>query len=100
MPHSEGSATGRKRHWAFVAWVVASIVIAVWLAVSAPVAEYFHEAHWIVAISVPALMFFFLLVGLGWLVYLATARRQGLAHTPPPRPGNGPRLDVHQPHRH
>ncbi|MGC2857176.1 hypothetical protein ACM64Y_17035 [Novispirillum sp. DQ9] len=99
MAHSEQSATGRKRHWAFVAWVAASIVVAAWIAVSAPVTEYFHGAHWMVAYAVPALMAFFLLVGLGWLVYLATARRHGAPRNRPPRPGNGPRLDVHQTRR-
>jgi hypothetical protein len=98
MPHTERSATGRKRHWAFTAWVVASIVIAIWIAVSAPVTEYFNEMPWYVAYSVPALMFFFLLVGLGWLVYLVTARRDGLPRNRPPREGNGPRLDIHRPH--
>lgn len=99
MAHSERSATGRKRHWTFVAWVVASIIVAAWIAVSAPVAEYFHEMHWIVAFSVPALMFFFLLAGLGWLVYLVTARREDAPRNRPPREGNGPRLDIHRPPR-
>lgn len=99
MAHSEHAATGRKRHWAFIAWVVASVVVAIWIAVSAPVTEYFHGMHWIVAYTVPALMFFFLLVGLGWLIYLVTARRGDAPHNAPPRPGNGPRLDVHRPPR-
>ncbi|MFA7429075.1 MAG: hypothetical protein WCZ23_02845 [Rhodospirillaceae bacterium] len=97
MPHSERSATGRKRHWAFTAWVVASIVVAVWIALSAPVAEYFTGLPWFVAYAVPALMFFLLLVGLGWLVYLVTARRDAQSPHRPPREGNGPRLDIHRP---
>jgi hypothetical protein len=75
MPHSVGSAVGPKRRSTFVAWVVASIVVTAYLLVAAPFAEYFHEAHWAVAVALPALMAFFLITGLGWLLYLVSARR-------------------------
>lgn len=76
MAHDVRSATGRKRRWVFVAWIAASIIVAIYLFAAAPFAEYFHEAHWLIAVAVPALMFFFLLTGLGWLVYLTTAKRR------------------------
>jgi len=86
MAHDDASnATGAKRRWTFVGWVVASILVTAYLLIAAPFAEMFHEAHWLVAIAVPALMAFFLITGLGWLIYLNTGKRSARTGQPSPR---------------
>lgn len=95
MAHTDRDAVGRPRKMVFWGWVVASIIVTVYLLVGAPFTEYFQDAQWIIAVGVPALMFFFLATGLGWLIYLSSARGTG-QHTKPTR--TGPRLDMHREH--
>lgn len=96
MAHTDQDAIGRPRKFVFWGWIVASIIVTAYLLVGAPFTEYFQASQWLIAVGVPALMFFFLATGLGWLIYLAAGRRAPGQHTRPTRAG--PRLDVHREH--
>lgn len=85
MSHDDHGALGGKRRKTFAAWVVASIIVTAYLLIAAPFAEAFHEAHWLVAVAVPALMAFFLVTGLGWLIYLNSGKRSDRTGAPSPR---------------
>lgn len=78
MEHSRRRATGPWRHWTFAVWVIATAAIAVYIAVAAPFAEYFHQDFRYVALVVPAISFILLATGVWWLIWLvtSTARRR------------------------
>lgn len=65
---------GKWRRWLFWAWVAASAVVALYVGIAGPFADYFREGQSFVALAVPALMFFMLATGLGWLVLLVTSK--------------------------
>lgn len=74
LDHSRRRATGVWRHRAFLIWIAATVVVALYLAVAAPFAEYANENLRWVALVVPPVSFMLMAVGIGWLVWLATAK--------------------------
>ncbi len=58
----------------FWLWVAASAAIALYIGIVGPFTHYFGEGQPFVALAVPALMFFMLATGLGWLVLLVASR--------------------------
>ena len=66
--------------WVFWAWVVASAAVAIYIGVTGPFALYFAEVRPFVAYSVPALMFFMLATGVGWLALRALSKPPGNSH--------------------
>jgi len=66
---------GRWRRGLFWLWIVASALVAVYIGIGGPLADYFGAGRGPVAAAVPALMFFLLARGLGWLILLVTAKR-------------------------
>lgn len=77
MEHSRRRATGPWRHRTFLFWVAITAVVSLYLAVAAPFAENVHENFRWVALVVPPVSFMLMAVGLGWLVWLVTAKRTG-----------------------
>lgn len=67
---------GQWRRNLFWAWVVASAIVALYIGIVGPFTHYFGEGQPFVALAVPALMFFMLATGLGWLVLLVFSRRE------------------------
>ena len=57
----------------FWAWVVASALVGLYIAIAGPFAHYFGEGRSYVALATPGLMFFMLATGLGWLVLFVLA---------------------------
>lgn len=74
MEHSTRRATGPWRHRTFLLWIAATAIVSVYLAVAAPFAEYAHDNLRWVALVVPPVSFMLMAVGIGWLVWLATAK--------------------------
>lgn len=74
MQHSSRRATGPWRHRTFLLWIAATAIVSIYLAIAAPFAEYAHENFRWVALVVPPVSFMLMAVGIGWLVWLATAR--------------------------
>jgi NhaP-type Na+/H+ or K+/H+ antiporter len=64
----------RWRRRLFWGWVGVSLVVAVYVGVTAPFAEYFGEGWPVVALVVPAVRVFMLVTGLGWLALLVASR--------------------------
>lgn len=71
---------GRLRRWLFWAWVAVSAAVALYIGIAGPIAHYFSEGRSYVALAVPALMFFMLATGLGWLVLMVLAGPPRKAH--------------------
>jgi uncharacterized membrane protein YhaH (DUF805 family) len=65
---------GAWRRRLFWAWVVASAAVAIYIGVAGPFTSYFGEGRSYVALALPAVMFFMLATGFGWLVLLIAAR--------------------------
>lgn len=65
---------GEWRRNLFWIWVVASAIVALYIGLAGPFTHYFGEGKPFVALAVPALMFFMLATGLGWLVLLVISR--------------------------
>lgn len=74
MQPSNKALRGRWRRRLFVAWIGVSIVISLYVAIVGPFVSYFSEGRSFVALAVPAVMFFMLATGFGWLVLLATSK--------------------------
>ncbi|WP_299436590.1 hypothetical protein [uncultured Rhodospira sp.] len=81
--HARHQALGRLRRWFFAVWVGLTILAALYIGLLAPLVAYLHDDLWLIAVIIPPLMISLLGIGLGWLVWLVTARR--------PEPGSGPR---------
>lgn len=67
---------GRWRRRLFVAWVVASACVGLYVGIAGPFATYFGEGRPWVALATPALMIFMLATGVGWLVLLVASKRK------------------------
>ena len=67
---------GKWRRRLFWIWIVASGLVATYVGIAGPFASYFTEGQRFVAVAVPALMFFMLATGFGWLVLLVFAHRE------------------------
>jgi Na+-driven multidrug efflux pump len=61
----------------FWGWVVASALVAAYVGIAGPITSHFGEGQPFVAFAVPALMFFMLATGLGWLVLLYFSHPRG-----------------------
>lgn len=72
-PRTEG-LRGKWRRALFAAWIGASALVAIYVAIAAPWASGVGEGRALVALVSPALMIFLLATGLGWLVLLAISR--------------------------
>lgn len=66
-------ARGPWRRGLFYAWIVLTIIVALYLAISAPLAGYFHEDFTVVAVVVPPLMILLLGLGIAWLATFVSA---------------------------
>lgn len=66
----------RWRNRVFAAWVVASMIVALYIGVVGPFVTLFGEGWPFVALALPALMFFMVAAGLGWLVLIGISRRR------------------------
>lgn len=71
---SNEALRGRWRRRLFWAWVIASAAVGIYIGITGPIASYFGDGREFVAYVVPALMFFMLATGLGWLVLLVSSR--------------------------
>jgi hypothetical protein len=71
---SNKALRGRWRHALFVSWIAASALVALYIGIAGPFAAYLGEGRPFVALALPALMFFMLATGLGWLALLAASR--------------------------
>lgn len=78
MPDSneDKSVDRRWRHRLFVIWVAASMLVAIYIGFAGPFVTYFGEGWPVVALALPALMFFMVATGLGWLVLIAVSRKK------------------------
>lgn len=76
IEHSTRRTLGRWRRVMFVVWVGLTIVAAIYLAMAAPFATYFHQNMWLVGVIVPPLMIVLLGIGIAWLVWLVTSSPQ------------------------
>lgn len=74
MSRLKGKAAGRGRWWLFFAWIALTIVVALYVGIAGPFAAYFGEDLWMIGVVVPPLMIVMLGLGLGWLIWLTTAR--------------------------
>jgi uncharacterized membrane protein YhaH (DUF805 family) len=66
---------GRWRRRLFWIWIVVSALVAVYIGIGGPLADYLSTGRETVAAMVPAVMSFLLATGLGWLVLPVTAKR-------------------------
>lgn len=72
VPSRTARHTARK--WVFWAWVAASALVAIYIGITGPFALYFADVRPFVAYSVPALMFFMLATGVGWMAMMALSK--------------------------
>ena len=72
---SRRALCSRWRKRLFIAWVGASLLVAIYAAVAGPVAGYIGEGRSFIAIAVMGLMFFMLLTGFGWLAMFVFSKR-------------------------
>jgi len=70
------TVTGKLRRWLFWIWVGASFLVAIYIGIAAPFVTYFGEGWSVVALALPALMFFMISTGLAWLLMLVFSKRQ------------------------
>ena len=71
----------------FRAWVLATALIAIYIGIGGPLANYFGDVRAYFAIASTALMFFLLVTGFGWLVFFVLA---GPPRHPSARKTNAP----------
>lgn len=71
----------------FRAWVLATALIAIYIGIGGPLANYFGDGRAYFAIASTALMFFLLVTGFGWLVFFVLA---GPPRRPSPQETNAP----------
>lgn len=57
----------------FGTWIVATAVIALYIGIGGPLANYFGDGRAYFAIASTALMFFLLVTGFGWLILFVLA---------------------------
>ncbi len=81
LEHSRRRALGRWRRVTFYVWVGLTVIAAIYLAVAAPLATYFHEDVRLVGVFVPPLMIILLGIGIAWLVWLVTSSREKDRHS-------------------
>jgi hypothetical protein len=75
LEHSARRAAGPWRRWAFRIWVALTIMLGVYIVA---VLSFFRDdriGQFLVAVPVPVAMFALLVIGLGWLIWLVSARR-------------------------
>lgn len=76
VEHSRRKATGPWRHRTFLLWIAATVIVTAYLAIAAPFAEAVHDNFRWVALVVPPVSFMLMAVGIGWLVWLVTAKQK------------------------
>jgi uncharacterized membrane protein YhaH (DUF805 family) len=76
LEHSAESAGGRWRRRTFRIWIGITIIVAAYVAVVLAVARDDRISQFLLGVPVPFVMILLLLIGLGWLVWLVTARRR------------------------
>lgn len=76
LEHSREQAGGPWRRWTFRIWIAITIVFAAYVAVLLAFVGDERIGHFLLGVPVPFVMILLLLIGLGWLVWFVTARRQ------------------------
>ena len=75
MDQPQRRAVGPWRRWTFRIWVGITIALALYVAAVLPFVRDDRIGHFLLGVPVPFVMIALLLIGLGWLAYLVTARR-------------------------
>lgn len=70
-------AGGPWRRRLFYAWIGLTIVAALYFAIAAPLAGYFHQGFAVVGVVLPPLMILLLGLGVAWLATFVSAPRRG-----------------------
>lgn len=77
LQHTPRKALGPQRRWVFRVWVGLTIALAVYLLIAIPFADLFTDRFHFIVAAVPFVMTLLALIGVGWLVWIVTARRSG-----------------------
>lgn len=75
LEHSRANAVGKWRRWAFRVWIGITILLAGYLVVILPFVGGEPTGAVLAGAPVPIVMMLLLTLGLGWLIWLVTARR-------------------------
>lgn len=75
--HTPQQSAGPWRRWMFRIWIGVTIVLGAFVIVTALFFGDERVSHFLVGVPVPVTMIVLLFLGLGWLVWLVTARRRG-----------------------
>ena len=73
--HTRKKALGPQRRWIFRVWVGLTVALSAYLLVAIPLADLFTDRFHFIVAAVPPVMALLVLIGIGWLVWLVTARR-------------------------
>ncbi len=77
MPgHSPADAGGKWRRWIFRVWIGITLLLAAYVVILLPFVRDEPIGRVLLGVPVPFVMILLLVVGLGWLVWLVTARRR------------------------
>jgi NhaP-type Na+/H+ or K+/H+ antiporter len=78
LEHTQRRAVGPWRRWAFRVWIGLTGALALYIVTVLPFVRDDRIGPFLLGVPVPFVMIALLMIGLGWLVWLVTARR----HTP------------------
>jgi len=75
LEHSRANAAGKWRRWIFRIWIGITILLAGYIVAVLPFVGGEPTGAFLTGTPVPIVMIALLLLGLGWLIWLVTARR-------------------------
>jgi predicted lysophospholipase L1 biosynthesis ABC-type transport system permease subunit len=76
MGHSPAEAAGKWRRWIFRVWIAITLLLAGYIVILLPFVRDERIGPVLLGVPVPLVMILLTAVGLGWLVWLVTARRR------------------------
>ena len=76
LGHSQAEAAGKWRRWIFRVWIGITLGLAAYIVILLPYVRDERIGPVLLGVPVPFVMILLLVVGLSWLVWLATAQRR------------------------
>jgi len=76
IEHSQKKARGPHRRLVFKLWIWITVFLAAFLMIALPMAAFFADQYRHIAAIVPPVMIALTVIGVGWLVWLVTAKKR------------------------
>jgi hypothetical protein len=88
LEHSRANALGKWRRWAFRVWIGITILLAGYIVAILPFVGGEPTGAFLAGAPVPIIMIILLTLGLGWLIWLVTSRRDRPTRDVGPEPAS------------